>query len=303
MLDVMSWPTPDSDDAAGGVLNEPDPRFERRWPVPGKRSFAKRALSATRDVFEVIVGEREARRLWPKYPKRPLNFFTEDGKPHYFGHRQRLRERFLGAGPQSLADYELLELLLFNAIPKVDVKPLAKKLIETFGTLDAVIAAPESRLKKVAGVDEWVVLQLRIVGAYAERLAAIRIADRCVIASWDATIAYCRTIMAHRDREQLRVLYLDQRNHLIEDAQLGEGTINTVAVYPREIVRRAVEINAVGLVMLHNHPSGDPDPSEADIKMTAKVKEACDTLGLRLYDHVVIGRGSEASFMTMGLLR
>jgi DNA repair protein RadC len=293
----------DPDDAPDGALREPDPRFERRWPVPGRSSFGKRALAATRGVLAIVIGEREVRRFWPKYPRRPPNFFTADGKPHYFGHRQRLRERFLGTGPQSLADYELLELLLFNAIPKIDVKPLAKKLIETFGTLDAVIAAPEPRLKKVPGVDDWVVLQLRIVGAYAERLAAIRVADRCVIASWDATIAYCRTIMAHRDREQLRVLYLDQRNHLIEDAQLGEGTINTVAVYPREIVRRAVELNAVGLIMLHNHPSGDPAPSEADVTMTARVKTACDALGLRLYDHVVIGRGAEASLMQLGLIR
>jgi DNA repair protein RadC len=285
-------------------LREADPRYKRgaapRDHAPSPPASIWRALrGAVVDLFSELTERRPERR----YPRRPANFFTKDGKPHFHGHRERLRQRFLATGPEGLPDYELLELLLFNAIWKIDVKPLAKKLLETFGSLDAVVAAPESRLLQVPGVDRWVVLQLRIAGAFAQRLARAQINGQCVIGSWSETIAYCRTVMAYRDREQLRVLYLDQRNHLLEDAQITEGTINAVPVYAREVVRRGIELGAAGLIMLHNHPSGDPKPSDADIAMTKKVRVACDAVGLRFYDHVVIGRGSEASFHELGLLR
>ncbi|SEA88079.1 DNA repair protein RadC [Rubrimonas cliftonensis] len=237
-----------------------------------------------------------------RYPPRSANFFTEDGKPHYHGHRARLRQRFLATWPDGLPDYELLELVLCNAIWKIDVKPLAKKLLERFGSINAVVNAPEARLREIPGVDDWVVLHLRLAGALAQRLARAELNETCVLGSWSALIAYCRTTMAFRDREQFRVLYLDQRNTLIEDRLFAEGTVNATPVYPREVARQGLALNAVSVILVHNHPSGDPKPSDTDVVMTRRVVDACAAVDIRVIDHVVIGNGAEASFRTLKLL-
>ena len=223
-------------------------------------------------------------------------------RPHYWGHRERLRQRFLEGGQEAMPEYELLELLLFNAIPRVDVKPLAKRLLAAFGDLGGVVSAPERRILAVEGATPKVYLQLRIAEAFAHRMARARVIDRCAIASWDDLLRYCKTVMAHRSTEQVRVLYLDRKNVLIADEAQGEGTVDHVPVYPREIVRRALELNASAVILVHNHPSGDPDPSQEDVAMTARIEEACRAVGVALHDHLVIGRDRDASLRAMGLM-
>ena len=223
-------------------------------------------------------------------------------RPHYWGHRERLRQRFLEGGHAPMPEYELLELLLFNAIPRVDVKPLAKRLLAAFGDLGGVVSAPERRILAVEGATDRVYLQLRIAEAFGHRMARARVIDRCAIASWDDLLRYCKTVMAHRSTEQVRVLYLDRKNVLIADEAQGEGTVDHVPVYPREVVRRALELNASAVILVHNHPSGDPEPSQEDIAMTARIEEACRAVGVTLHDHLVIGRDRDASLRAMGLM-
>ena len=223
-------------------------------------------------------------------------------RPHYWGHRERLRTRFLEGGHAPMPEYELLELLLFNAIPKIDVKPLAKRLLAEFGDLNGVIAASEHRILQVEGADRWVYLQLRVVDAFAQRMAQARVMQREVLSSWDALIAYCRTCMAHRETEQFRVLFLDRKNVMIADEALGQGTVGHVPVYPREVAKRALELNASAVILVHNHPSGDPTPSSEDIAMTARVLSACAAIDVTVHDHVIIGKEEETSFRAEGLL-
>ena len=223
--------------------------------------------------------------------------------PSYIGeHRKRLRERFLAGGAAALPDYEMLELILFRAIPRKDVKPLAHQLLDAFGDFNRVLSAPVARLSQMAGVGDAVITELKIVEAAAQRLARSRVLQRHVISSWDAVIDYCHTTMAHRDTEQFRVLYLDRKNVLVADEAQAQGTVDHVPVYPREVVKRALELNASALILVHNHPSGDPTPSEADIVMTQQIKTAAEALGLTLHDHLVIGRSQEISFRSEGLL-
>lgn len=222
--------------------------------------------------------------------------------PHYVEHRKRLRRRFLEAGGAALADYELLELVLFRAIPRRDVKPLAKRLIETFGGFAGAIAAPPARLAEVQGLGDAAIAELKIVAAAAERLARIQVMRRPAISGWQALIDYCRTAMAHRTTEQFRVLFLDRKNRLIADEAQGEGTVDHVPVYPREVVKRALALDASALILVHNHPSGDPSPSEADIAMTREIAAAARAVGVVLHDHVIIGRAGEASFRGLALL-
>ncbi|EEX13018.1 DNA repair protein RadC [Citreicella sp. SE45] len=217
-------------------------------------------------------------------------------------HRARLRERFLIGGPDALPDYELLELVLFRAIPRRDVKPLARALLERFGDFNGVLSAPATRLHEIAGVGDAVVTELKIVEAAAHRLARSRVLQKQVVTSWDALLEYCQTAMAHRDTEQLRVLFLDRKNVLIADELQARGTVDHVPVYPREVVKRALELNASALILVHNHPSGDPTPSQADIDMTAQIQVAADALGITLHDHLVIGKSRELSFRSAGLL-
>ncbi|NNU79238.1 DNA repair protein RadC [Halovulum dunhuangense] len=217
-------------------------------------------------------------------------------------HRARLRERFHRGGPAALADYELLELVLFRAIPRRDVKPLAKALLARFGDFNHAISAPAVRLAEVQGVGAAVIQELKIVEAAAHRLAQARVLGRDVLSSWDALLAYCKTAMAHRETEQFRVLFLDRKNVLIADEAQAQGTVDHVPVYPREVVKRALELGASALILVHNHPSGDPEPSSADITMTQRVADAADALGIVLHDHIVVGKARHASFRAMGLL-
>lgn len=223
--------------------------------------------------------------------------------PSYLSdHRKRLRDRFHTGGPAAMPDYELLELILFRAIPRQDVKPLARDLIDRFGDFGRVLSAPAARLKEVNGVGQAVITELKIVEAAAHRMARARVLQAPVISSWQAILDYCHTTMTHRETEQFRVLFLDRKNILIEDEELGAGTVDHVPVYPREIVKRALELNASALILVHNHPSGYPTPSDADVAMTERIREALDTLGLTLHDHIIIGKSTELSFRAEGYL-
>ncbi|MFO1144689.1 MAG: DNA repair protein RadC [Amaricoccus sp.] len=260
------------------------------------RGFSEEALRGLRDLELRLPPPGD----WE--PRSPDPGPVSEVRPHYFGHRERLRQRFLQGGHAAMPEYELLELLLFNAIDRIDVKPLAKALLAAFGDLNGVVAASEPRLLDVPGTTPRVYLQLRIAEAFAQRMARARVIRRSVIASWDELMTYCRTVMAYRDTEQFRVLFLDRKNVLIADEAQGKGTVDHVPVYPREVAKRALELNASALILVHNHPSGDPTPSDADIAMTEQIELACRAIGVALHDHVVVGKGVEVSFRSLGLL-
>ncbi|HJQ58234.1 MAG TPA: DNA repair protein RadC, partial [Vineibacter sp.] len=216
-------------------------------------------------------------------------------------HRQRVRDRALASGVESFQDYELLELLLFHAIERVDVKPLAKQLLARFGTLGDVLSADAGRLKD-AGIEPRTIVLFRAVREAGLRLARRDVIDRPVIGSWQKLVDYCHAALQHEKTEQFRILFLDRKNVLIADEVQQRGTVDHTPVYPREVVKRALELNASALILVHNHPSGDPTPSRADIDMTREVKNAAKALGVELHDHLVIGRKSHASFRSLGLL-
>lgn len=221
---------------------------------------------------------------------------------HYHNHRARLRQRFMTAGHASLADYEMLEIVLFRAIPRRDVKPLAKELINLFNDFNGVISAPQSRLADVPGVGEAVICELKVVEAAAHRLARARVMNRPALSSWTQLMDYCKTTMAHRDTEQFRILFLDRKNVLIADEEQAEGTIDHVPVYPREVVKRALQLNASAIILVHNHPSGDPTPSSSDIRMTEQIQDAAKAVGVVIHDHVIVGKERDTSFRSMGLI-
>jgi DNA repair protein RadC len=223
-------------------------------------------------------------------------------QPHYHEHRARLRKRFAERGSDSLADYELLELLLFRVIPRRDTKPLAKALIERFGDFAAVLGAEARRIAEVPGAGESVALELKAIHAALQRAAGIEARRKPQIGSWSKLIDYCRIAMQHETREQFRVLFLDVKNQVIADEVLSEGTIDHAPVYPREVIRRAVELRAAGIILVHNHPSGDPKPSGADAAITREIVAAADALGLKVHDHLVIGRHGHASLKSLGLM-
>lgn len=225
-----------------------------------------------------------------------------DKQPHFHGHRQRLRARFLNDGGEGLPDYELLELLLFSAIPRQDVKPLAKRLLERFGSLGAVFSASPERLAEVDGVKENTVVFLKAVGQAGVRLGRAEVMDQPVLGSWDALVSYCRAAMAFEDTEGFRVLFLNGRNALIADEVQQRGTVDHTPVYPREVVKRALELGATALILVHNHPSGDSEPSQADVEMTYAVREAAAALGVTLHDHMIVSREGFTSFKVLGLL-
>jgi DNA repair protein RadC len=225
-----------------------------------------------------------------------------DDKPHYLGHRQRLRDRFMAGGADALPDYELLELLLFQARPRGDVKPLAKALIARFKSFAAVMAAGPDALAEVDGVGEAAIVTIKTVQAAALRMAKQELLDRPVVNSWKKLLDYCHAAMAHEKVEQFRLLFLDGKNALIADEVQQKGTVNHTPVYVREVVKRALELGASAIVMVHNHPSGDPTPSKDDIAMTKEVAAAADKLGIALHDHLIIGRKGHASLKSMGLI-
>ncbi len=223
-------------------------------------------------------------------------------KPHYLNHRDRQREKFAEHGGDSFADYELLELFLFNSIPRRDVKPIAKDLLATFGNLAEVCAAPLHRLTETKGIGEKTALDLKLLHAASVRMGRESILGRPVLSSWTALLDYCRSAMQFEPIEQFRVLFLDRKNRLIADEVLGKGTIDRAPVYPREIIKRALALEATAVILAHNHPSGDPTPSQSDIVMTQEVTAAAKAINVVVHDHLIIGRENIASFKTLGLM-
>lgn len=222
-------------------------------------------------------------------------------KPHYTGHRDRLRQRFVQGGPDALADYELLELILFMAIPRRDVKPLAKSLLARFGNLAATVNATVPELEQ-AGLSENAAIALKSIEAAAHRMMKQEIMQRPVLTSWQRLIDYCYATMAHDKTESFRILFLNKKNELIADEIQQTGTVDHTPAYPREIIKRALELGATALILCHNHPSGDPTPSEADIDMTYAIKGAAEPFGIFLHDHIIVSRNGTKSFKSMGLM-
>ncbi|MGE5514331.1 MAG: RadC family protein [Bacteroidota bacterium] len=222
-------------------------------------------------------------------------------KAHYLGHRERLRERFL-AEPDALPDYEVMELVLASVIPRKDTKPLAKALIDEFGGFAEVLAQPPHVLQAFNGLSATAAAYLKVVEHAAQRMLKCQMIDRPVISSWNSLLDYCTAAMARRPVEQFRLLFLDRKNTLIADELQQEGTVDHTPLYPREVVKRALELNASAIIMVHNHPSGDPTPSKADIEMTRTVRDALRAVGITVHDHLVVGRRGHTSFKSVGLL-
>lgn len=244
----------------------------------------------------LVIGGDEAGpiALLPKNNGRLPSYITD--------HRARLRDRFMLGGADAMPDYEMLELVLFRAIPRQDVKPLARRLLEHFGDFNRVLSASPARLTAISGVGPAVVQELKIVEAAAARLARSKVINRPILSSWDALVDYCHTAMAHAEIEHFRILFLDRKNVLVADEEQARGTVDHVPVYPREIVRRALELNASALILVHNHPSGDPSPSEADVIMTRRIIDAAEVMEITVHDHLIIGKSRELSFRAQGLL-
>jgi len=222
--------------------------------------------------------------------------------PHFHGHRERLKARFHDTGAEALADYELLELLLFQAVPRRDTKPLAKALLARFGSFSEVLTAPEAQLREMPGIGEGVIHHLKLVTAAAQRFARDRISERALLDSWAAVIDYCRAAMAYESIEQFRILFLNKKNQLIADEVQGSGTVDHTPVYPREVVKRALELSATALILVHNHPSGDPTPSSADIQMTKSIVDIAKPLGIAVHDHIIVGKSGHVSFRGLRLI-
>ncbi len=222
--------------------------------------------------------------------------------PHYHGHRERLRQRFRDAGPDALSDYELLEMVLFRALPRRDVKPLAKLLIAEFGSFAETVHAPEPRLREIEGLGEAAITEIKLIAATASRVAKGEVKDRAILSSWQSVVDYCRTAMAFADKEQFRILFLDKRNRLIADELQQIGTVDHTPVYPREVIKRALELSATAIILVHNHPSGDPTPSAADIQMTKAIVKIAEPLGISVHDHIIVGKNGHASLKGLQLM-
>lgn len=235
-------------------------------------------------------------------PPRKRSSANDAQAPHFLGHRQRLRARFQTAGADALSDYELLELLLFRSIPRSDTKERAKALLRRFGSLSEVLGAPEARLREVDEIGESAALDLKIVAAVARRMTRGAVLQREILSSWSQVLDYCRAAMAFQPREEFRILFLDKKNVLIADEVQGTGTVDHTPVYPREVVKRALELSASALILVHNHPSGDPTPSKADIDMTKTIIATAKPLGIAVHDHIIIGRHGHASFKGLRLI-
>ena len=221
--------------------------------------------------------------------------------PHFHGHRERLRERFRSAGADALSDYELMELVLFRALPRRDVKPLAKALIGKFGSFAETVHASEARLREVGGLGDAAITEIKLIAAAASRVAKGQLKSRTVLSSWSSVIDYCRTAMAFADKEQFRILFLDKRNQLIADEVQQVGTVDHTPVYPREVIKRALELSATAIILVHNHPSGDPTPSQADIQMTKSIIDIATPLGISVHDHIIVGKNGHASLKGLKL--
>ena len=253
-------------------------------------------------------GEPDERGYFSEHPSPTPQANPSRAKPglgkaaHYHGHRDRLRERFRESGDRALADYELLELLLFSLIPRRDTKPIAKALLERFGSLPEIFGAPIERLMEVSGIGEIVATDLKLIGTISHRMLKSEIKARPVLASWNSVIEYCRAAMAFEAREQFRILFLDKKNALIADEVQQTGTVDHTPVYPREVVKRALELSATAIILVHNHPSGDPTPSRADIDMTRMIIDTAKPLGITIHDHIIIGKNGHASLKGLRLV-
>jgi DNA repair protein RadC len=266
---------------AGGTWN----RLDQCWEFLGDDPTPK--LAAALEALPAAAGHNSGESAPPK--------------PHYHGHRARVRERVLKAGIESLPDYELLELLLFYAIDRIDTKPLAKRLLERFGTVGDVFAAEPAQLREFE-IDQRTLVMFRAVREAGRRLAERKVKDMPVLTNWQQLLDYCHAALAHEKTEQFRILFLDRKNVLIADEVQQRGTIDHTPVYPREVVKRALDLGAAALILVHNHPSGDPKPSRDDIEMTREIAKAAEALGISIHDHLVIGRKGHASFRSLGLL-
>lgn len=267
---------------AGGAWN----RLDQCWDFTGEDPTAK--LAAALAAAPAPAAGHNSGEAAPE-------------TPHYWGHRARVRERVMKSGVEALADYELLELLLFYAIERIDTKPLAKRLLERFGTLGDVFAAEPAQLREFE-IDQKTLILFRTARESGRRLAERKVKDLPVLTNWQQLIDYCHAALAHEKTEQFRILFLDRKNVLIADEVQQRGTIDHTPVYPREVVKRALALNAAALILVHNHPSGDPKPSRDDIEMTREIKTAAGALGISIHDHLVIGRKGHASFRSLGLL-
>jgi DNA repair protein RadC len=228
--------------------------------------------------------------------------FKDAGKPHYLGHRERLRRRFREGGSDAIPDYELIELILFRAVPRRDTKPLAKAILARFGSFAEAMNAPDELLREVPGLGEAAVTEIKLVRAAALRLVRAEVLERPVLASWSQVLDYCRASMGFENKEQFRILFLDKRNQMIADEVQQRGTVDHTPVYVREVVKRALELSATAIVLVHNHPSGDPTPSRADIEMTKQIVAAAKNLGIVVHDHIIVGKQGHASFRGLGLI-
>ncbi len=265
----------------GGTWN----KLDQCWEFSGENPTAK--LAAALDAQPVAAAGH--------------NSGLAEATPHYHGHRARVRERVLKAGIESLADYELLELILFYAIERIDTKPLAKKLIERFGTLGDIFAAEAAQLREFE-IDQRTLVLFRSLHESGRLLAERKVKDMPVLTNWQSLLDYCHAALAHEKTEQFRILFLDRKNVLIAEEVQQRGTIDHTPVYPREVIKRALELGAAALILVHNHPSGDPKPSRDDIEMTKEIRKAAEALGIAIHDHLVIGRKGHASFRSLGLL-
>lgn len=235
-------------------------------------------------------------------PKSTNGGLGEAAKPHYLGHRERARDRFNALGGEALADYELLELLLHMVLPQRDTKALAKELLTRFGTISEILGAPPARLAEVKGLGATSITHLKVLQAVAQRARRDQIArDQPILSSWSQLIDYCHAQMAFEPVEQFRILFLDKKNRLIADEVQQVGTVDHTPVYPREVIRRALELSATALILVHNHPSGDPAPSSADVRMTREISDAAKGIGIIVHDHIIIGRAGHASLRALKL--
>jgi DNA repair protein RadC len=276
------------------------------------RSDGARHLQAD-DLFHTArahpAGGVDERSFFAEQPARETNLAKAAStraamqpEAHYLGHRERLRNRFREGGETALADYEILELLLFRLIPRRDTKPIAKALLARFQTLAGVLGAPPALLQEVKGVGETVALDLKLIANVAQRMLKSELREKQVLSSWSSVIDYCHAAMAYETTEQFRILFLDKRNVLIADEIQGRGTVDHTPVYPREVVKRALELSATAIILVHNHPSGDPTPSRADIDMTRTIVETAKPLGITVHDHIIIGKDGHASLKGLRLI-
>ncbi len=249
-------------------------------------------------VYELERLEREA----GVNPYQAASQPPQQTTPHYWGHRARLRARFREAGPDSLHDYELMELILFRVIPRRDCKPLAKAIIAKFGSFAEAVSAPEERLCEVPGVGPAIAFEIKLVQAAAQRMARGQVMKRPILSTWNQVLDYCRAAMAFETKEQFRILFLDRRNRLIADEVQARGTVDHVPVYVREVIKRALDLSATAIILTHNHPSGDATPSRADIEMTKEIVEAAAKLNITVHDHIIFGRDGYLSFRAAELI-